>query len=212
MFTFFPLVGRDKRSSKCLPWALTSDYPQLILCPLKIPKMRSWKLNLLHLKCWSLVTHQHSIINCMLESGCLAQGRWWKERVWSLSWLRGEVVLKLKAGVGCSSREKRWAMSRVSPSYLSKGSDHRLTKDPPKPNIGSAAYHHLEDWAVNPNAWALLDTALPKAPGKSSHLPGLRAISVKWHSTPLLQTLWGFFSPLWVESQALPGPSRLSLN
>ena len=106
-------------------------------------------------------------------------------------------------------KSEPWA--EVSPFCLNKGSDHRLTKDPPKPKIGSSVYHHLEDWAVSPNAWALLDTAFPKAPGKPSCLPGLSVhiCEMAFHSAapnPL-----GALLSTWVQSQALPEPSRLYL-
>ena len=79
----------------------------------EILQMRSWKLNPLHLNCWSSVTHQIYILNCVLEWTCLAQGRGWKEKGWSCSWLgeekwSGSWRLE-QVGLG---NEQGWAVSR----------------------------------------------------------------------------------------------------
>ena len=79
----------------------------------EIWKMRSWKLNPLHLNCWSSVTHQIYILNCVLERTCLVQGRGWKEKGWSCSWLEVEKWFGSwrleQIGLG---KEQGWATSR----------------------------------------------------------------------------------------------------
>ena len=151
MFTFLPLVKRWQESSKCLPWALISDCPQIILYHWEILEMRSWKLNPLHFNHLFLVTHQIYVLNCVLEKACLAQARGWKEKGWSWSWLGEEKwsgSWRLgKVGLG-KNKVEPWA--DISESCLNKGSDHRLPKTPLKLKIGSAAYCRRRWWHTTP--------------------------------------------------------------
>lgn len=146
----------------------------------------------------------------MLERACLVQARGVEGEKpgsgpgWERRDLEAEGWERLALGRNKLSHEQRSVNSASTRDLITGCLRHPQTK------IGCGAYHHLERLRCT-SKWLSPEGPCLVYSSRETILPLVSvSISAEWCST-LLPNPLGAFSPLWMKSQALPGPSRLYL-